>query len=144
MRGTRIGNEKLRSVGVGSIVGVREDATAVVLQLLAQFVLELAAPATLATLAGPSGIARLHHKAFDVSMEKAAVVVVVGTQSQEILQMQKHILENNNAGRISQNTNLASFRHFGAKQFNLDVAQIGVQCYRHDCGGRKRATKKTR
>eukprot|EP00036_Acanthoecidae_sp_10tr_P008836 CAMPEP_0182918896 /NCGR_PEP_ID=MMETSP0105_2-20130417/2358_1 /TAXON_ID=81532 ORGANISM="Acanthoeca-like sp., Strain 10tr" /NCGR_SAMPLE_ID=MMETSP0105_2 /ASSEMBLY_ACC=CAM_ASM_000205 /LENGTH=150 /DNA_ID=CAMNT_0025056019 /DNA_START=521 /DNA_END=973 /DNA_ORIENTATION=+ len=78
-------DEELRAVGVGASIGHRHHPTLVVSQVVHDLVLKLVAPDGLATFAGTSGVAGLHHKPFDVAMYQHAVVIPAGAQCKKIL-----------------------------------------------------------
>ena len=80
----RVCNEELRCVLVRSRVCHAQNASLIVSQLIAYFVLEWSPVYRLTTLASSSRVSCLHHEAPDISMDFCPDVVIRGAESKEI------------------------------------------------------------
>lgn len=78
-------DEELTGVSSWPIVGHRNHTPFVVLQVLLQFILELPPVNRLTALSGARFVPRLHDEAFNIAVKQAVVVVITGTERQEVL-----------------------------------------------------------
>lgn len=88
----RVGDEELTLIGIHARIGHRHEASLAVLEILLKFVLELLAPNRFPALARVGGVARLHHEAFNIPDEDAAVVIIRRTERHEVLSRPRRVL----------------------------------------------------
>ena len=81
MGGGPEGDEELRAAGIGSGIGHRQDAWAIMLQVRMKFIREIV---TGAATAGSGGVAALNHEAVDYPVENDAIIESLGCKVDEV------------------------------------------------------------
>lgn len=80
----RVGDEELTLIGVYARVGHRDEASFRMFQGFLELVLKFLAPNRLAAFSGVCWVAGLHHEAFNVPNEDAAIEVVRSAQGEKV------------------------------------------------------------
>lgn len=79
-----VGDEKLRAVGVGAAVSIREDPAAVVSERRRKLVLKLPAPDAVPAFPPPCRVAALDYELGYVPVEDCVIVVPSGAECKEV------------------------------------------------------------
>src|SRR6056297_2431696 len=80
-----VSNKKLAAIGAWPPVCHRNNTAAVMLERRVKFILQVATPDTLPTLACPGWIPALHHEIANIAVKKSVVVCARRSQCQKIL-----------------------------------------------------------